>query len=72
MKQSGPRYIPPEIIKRCFFDDIILNFANNLINNNLKPSQWSEIDIIMLPKTGELSDTGNYRWIVYHSWWQSW
>ena len=55
-KQSGPDHIPPEVKKRCDLDDIILHFANKLLNDNEKPKQWSE-----------LSDTGNYRGISLSS-----
>ena len=62
-KQSGPDNIPPEVIKRCSLDDILLDFANKLLKHNLKPRQWSEIDMLPIPKSGDLSDTGNYRGI---------
>ena len=62
-KQSGPDNIPPEVIKRCSLDDILLDFANKLLKHNLKPRQWSEIDMLPVPKSGDLSDTGNYRGI---------
>ena len=66
-KGSGSDNIPPEVLKRCNLDDILLNFANKLLNDNEKPKQWSEIDMIPLPKTGDLSDTGNYRGISLSS-----
>ena len=62
-KQSGPDIIPPEVVKRCDFDSIILEFANNLLRKGEKPKQWSEIDMIPVPKSGDLSDTSNYRGI---------
>ena len=34
---------------------------NPLLNGNMKPEQWSEIDMLPLPKAGDLSDIGNYR-----------
>ena len=46
-------------LKRCDLDDVILEFANRLLNDNVKPEQWSEIDMLPLPKTGDLSDIGN-------------
>ena len=64
-KKSGFDNIPPEVLKRCNLDDIFLNFANKLLNDNVKPEQWSEM--IPLPKTGDLSDTGNYRGISLSS-----
>ncbi|XP_029638045.1 uncharacterized protein LOC115213251 [Octopus sinensis] len=62
-KQTGPDNIPPEVLKICDLDNIILEFANKLLNDNVKPEQWSKIDSLPLPKTGDLSDTGNYRGI---------
>ena len=62
-KQSGPDNIPPEVLKRCDLDEIILDFANNLLEKNEKPMQWSEIDMKPLPKSGDLSSTQNYRGI---------
>ena len=66
-KQTGPDNIPTEVLKRCDLDDIILEYANRLLNEDMKPKQWSEIDILPLPKTGDLSDTGNYRGISLSS-----
>ena len=56
-KQSGPDDIPPEVWKYCDLDDILLEFANGLLNKSEKPQQWSEIDLIPVPKTGDLSYT---------------
>ena len=66
-KQSGPENISPEVLKRCDLDDIILEFANKLLNDNVKREQWSEIDMLPLPKAGDLSDTGNCRGISLSS-----
>ena len=63
-KLPGPDGIPMEVLNRCDLDDIILDYANNLINNEDKPDQWSIIDLIPIPKPGDLSDTGNYRGIA--------
>ena len=48
---------------RCDLDDIILSYANNLIENGLKPEQWSTVDIIPLPKKVTLDVPGHYRGI---------
>ena len=50
-------------MQTCDFDDIILGFANSLIADGQKPQQWSDIDLIPLPKSGDLTDTQNYRGI---------
>ena len=62
-KASGPDNIPPEVIKLCDIDQILLDFANDLLINKQKPSQWSISDIIPVPKKGDLSKGGNYRGI---------
>ena len=33
----------------------------------MKPEQWSKIDMVPLPKSGDLSETGNYRGISLSS-----
>ena len=53
---------PPEVFKYCDLDDILLEFANNLLNGH-KPTQWSKSDLKPLPKSGDLSSTENYRGI---------
>ena len=62
-KAPGPDGIPPEVWKRCDLDDIILGYANKLLEGE-KPDQWSESDLITLPKDGDLSCTDNYRGIA--------
>ena len=66
-KTSGPDNIRPEVLKRCDLDDILLEFANKLLNDNINPDQWSEIDMLPLPKSGDLSLTANNRGISLSS-----
>ena len=66
-KQTGPDNIPSEVLKRCDLDEIILEFANRLLKEDVKPKQWSEVDILPLPKAGDLSDPRNYRGISLSS-----
>ena len=61
-KACGPDEIPPKVFKYCDLDDIMLEFANNLLNGH-KPAQWSKSDLKPLPKSGDLSSTENYRGI---------
>ena len=63
-KAAGPDGIPPEVFKLTNIDDIILEFANNLLNNLDKPEQWSINQIQPIPKSGDLSNVGNYRGIA--------
>ena len=67
VKSAGPDDIPPEVIKRCDIDDIILAFSNALIERGKKPDQLSIADIIPLPKVGNLSNVTNYRGISLSS-----
>ena len=66
-KAPGEDGITPEVIKRCDLDDIILNFCNRTIMHLEKPEQWSIINIITIPKTGDLSLGKNYRGISLSS-----
>ena len=61
-KACGPNGIPPEVFKYCDLDDIMLEFANNLLNGH-KTAQWSKSDLKPLPKSGNLGSTENYRGI---------
>ena len=45
--------IPPEVLKRCDMDAIILSFCNNALSKQ--------------PKSGDLSLSGNYRGISFNS-----
>ena len=40
-----------------------MSFANKLLEKGLKPEQWSEIDMIPITKSGDLSQPMNYRGI---------
>ena len=62
-KAAGPDDISPEILKYCTFDDIILNFANNILTLQETPAQCTSSNIKPLPKSGDLSDVNNYRGI---------
>ena len=62
-KAAGPDDIPPEVFKLCNFDDICLDFCNNALMDNDKPDLWSLMNIIPVPKSGDLSKTDNYRGI---------
>ena len=63
-KAAGPDGIPPEVFKLANIDDIMLNFSNNLLNKLEKPAQWSINHIQPVPKSGDLSNEGNYRGIA--------
>ena len=52
-----------EILKRYNIDDIILYFCNKALLDKMKPKQWSILNIIPIPKKGDLSLGSNYRGI---------
>ena len=62
-KAAGPDEIPPEVYKSCDFDEICLDFCNRALLENDKPDMWSYMNIIPVPKSGDLSNTNNYRGI---------
>ena len=62
-KAAGPDNIPPEVFKQCDFDEICLEFCNRALTENDKPELWSFMNIIPVPKSGDLSNTNNYRGI---------
>ena len=62
-KSAGPDGIPPEIIKYCDLDDILLDICNVALMKNDKPEQWTWSNIIPVPKSGNLTKADNYRGI---------
>ena len=55
--------IRPEVLKRCDTDDIILYFCNKALLDKMKPKQLSILNIIPIPKKGDLSLCSTYRGI---------
>ena len=66
-KASGEDGIAPEVLKYVPLDDIILEFINNAYSNGETPEQWSTLNIIPVPKSGDLSQPDNYRGISLSS-----
>ena len=66
-KACGEDNIPPEVLKRCNLDEEILGFCNRALLEGRKPEQWSIMNIIPIPKTGDLSKGNNYRGISLSS-----
>ena len=62
-KAAGPDGIPPDVFKLCEFDDIALHICNRALMENDKPEMWSLMNIVPVPKSGDLSSTDNYRGI---------
>ena len=49
------------------FYETILRYANRQLIDNQKPQQWSDINLIPIPKSGDLGNTTNYRGIALSS-----
>ena len=65
---AGEDGITAEVLKYCNLDEIIiLEHANKLLLNGEKPQQWSIINRIPFPKSGDLSYTTNYLGISLSS-----
>ena len=52
-KAPGDDEIPPEVLKRCSLDDIILDFCNSLFKGD-KPEKFSILKILPVPKKADL------------------
>ena len=59
--------VMPELLKRINIDDIILTFANKLLLTGDPPEQFATLNILPIPKSGDLSCTSNYRGIAITS-----
>ncbi|KAJ4927670.1 hypothetical protein JOQ06_015475 [Pogonophryne albipinna] len=60
-KSAGLDGIPPEVLKYCDLDDLILDFCNLALLYNMQPDIWSLYNIIPVLKAGDLSKPDNYR-----------
>ena len=66
-KQAGEDGFPPEVLKYCNLDETMLSYANKLLIDGQKPQQWSNINLVPIPKTVDLGHTTNYRGIALSS-----
>ena len=62
-RAAGPEDISPEVLKYCDLDETVLQFANKLLMNLDEPVQWSESNLVPIPKSGNLSQVSNYTGI---------
>ncbi|XP_063680135.1 uncharacterized protein LOC134815526 [Bolinopsis microptera] len=62
-KAPGDDGIPPEVLKRCDLDEIVLSFCNKALTDGIAPDQWRISNIIPVPKKGDLTNPGNWRGI---------
>ena len=66
-KAPGEDGILPEMLKVVDIDDIILQISNRFYMDNQMPDQLGILNLLPLPKSGDLSKTGNYRGIALTS-----
>ena len=64
-KNGGADGIRPEVLKRGgeVLDRVVLGLCNRALNSGDTPAQWSEINIVPVPKSGPLNKVANYRGI---------
>ena len=53
-KACGEDGITPEVLKYVPLDDIILDCINNAYEKGETPQQWSNVNIVPVPKSGDL------------------
>ena len=66
-KAYGDDGIAPEILKRVDLDDVILQFCNRALTDGSIPDQWRKLNIVPVPKKGNLTKVDNYRGIALTS-----
>ena len=66
-KAYGDDGIAPEILKRVDLDDLILRFCNRALVDGSIPDQWRKLNIVPVPKKGNLTKVDNYRGIALTS-----
>ena len=66
-KAAGEDGIMPETLKRADVDQLLLMFSNKLLIEKQAPEHFSTLNIVPVPKKGDLRLTGNYRGIALTS-----
>ena len=66
-KSAGEDGVPTEVLKWVPIDDIILGIINRAYSSGEIPEQWKILNIVPIPKSGDLSLTDNYRGISLSS-----
>ena len=62
-KSAGPDQIPPEVLKLCNLDNILLDMCNSSLMDRDMADQWSLMNIVPVFKSGCMLDPNNYRGI---------
>jgi hypothetical protein len=66
-KSCGEDGIVPEVLKWVPIDDLILSIINKAYTSHELPAQWTTSNIVPIPKSGDLTNTDNYRGISLSS-----
>ena len=66
-KAFGEDGVAPEVLKRVDVDDLILDFCNKALVDGDVPDQWKHLNIVPVPKKGNLTKVDNYRGIALTS-----
>ena len=66
-KAAGEDSINPEVIKYVDTGHILLDMCNDALLNRQVPDQWKRLNIMPVPKKGDLSKVENYRGIALSS-----
>ena len=66
-KAAGEDGINAEVIKYVDTGDILLDMCNDALLNRNVPDQWKRLNIMPVPKKGDLSRVENYRGIALSS-----
>ena len=66
-KSCGEDGVTPEVLKHVPVDEIVLDFINKAYETRELPEQWSTLNIVPVPMSGDLSKTNNYRGISLSS-----
>lgn len=66
-KSCGEDGVTPEVLKYVPVDDLALDFINRAYESGKLPEKWSILNIVPVPKSGDLTKTDNYRGISLSS-----
>ena len=66
-KSCGEDGIVPDVLKWVLIDDLVLYICNKAHMDQELPEQWTILNIIPIPKSGDLTKTDNYRGISLSS-----
>ena len=66
-KSCGEDGLTPEVLKYVPVDDIALGFINRAYETGDLPEKWTVLNIVPIPKSGDLTNTDNYRGISLSS-----